>query len=95
MAASNPARIELLAVMLVDLRATIDAEKRAVVSAQASAEEFRIGRDHQSLGDIADTLAQLSEQARVLSDGLDEARKVLKAIGGGVSAPGSPESSAV
>ena len=82
--------------MLVDLRATVDAEKRAVVSAQASAEEFRLARDHQSLGDIANTLAQLTEQARVLSDGIDEARKVLKAIGSAVSAlPDSPESSAV
>ena len=92
----NPDRIELLAVMLVDLRATIDAQKRAIVSAQASAEEYRIARDQRSLADIGDTLSQLTDQAHVLSDGLNEARKVLRDLRRAIrSAPGSPEAPAV
>lgn len=65
--------------MLVDLRATVEAEKRAIVNAQASAEEYRIGRDRQSLTDIGESLARLTEHARMLTDGLKEANKVLQA----------------
>ena len=77
-------QIELLAVMLVDLRATVDAEKRAIVTAQASAEEFRIARDRQSLADIEMTLAQLKDYVRVLTEGLKEATKVLGSVTRGV-----------
>jgi len=89
-------QIELLTVMLVDLRATIDAEKRAIVNAQASAEEYRIARDRQSLADIEESLAQVTDCARVLTDGLTEANRVLKAVRRAApSSSNPPESSAV
>jgi hypothetical protein len=87
-----PNRIDLLAVMLVDLRATVDAEKRAVVSAQASAEEYRVGHDRHSLDDIADTLAQLTEHARMLTDGLKEASRVLRGVHRSASNPSESSS---
>jgi len=96
MASLQPERIELLAVMLVDLRATIDAQKRCIVSAQASAEEYRAVHDPRSLDDIADALAQLTEQTRAVSNGLKEAGKVLRGVGRGSSSPSSAaESSAI
>ena len=84
MAAPQPDQIDLVAVMLLDLRATSDAQKRCIASAQASAEEYRVGRDPRSLDDIGDALAKAAEQARVLADGLVEVRKVLRGVGGGV-----------
>ena len=80
MNAPQPDRIEILAVMLVDLRATLDAQKRCIVSAQASAEEYRLDRDQQSLDDIASALTELTEQARVVADGLTEATSVLRGV---------------
>ena len=96
MASGQPDRIDMLAVMLVDLRASIDAQKRCVVSAQASAEEYRAGRDHQSLDDIAHALAQMTEQARAVADGLREAGGVLRGVQRSISkSTGSSEPSAV
>ena len=90
MASPQPNQIDLLAVMLVDLRATIDAQKRLIVTAQASTEEYRVRVGRESLDDIGDSLAQLTEQMRVLSDGLNEARKVLRNVRA-ARASGSPE----
>jgi len=92
MESPQPDRIDLLAVMLVDLRATVDAEKRAIVNAQASAEEYRVARDRQSLTDISEALGQLNDHVRMLSDGLKEATKVLRAVRAGATAPGSEPS---
>ena len=79
MESPHPDPIELLAVMLLDLRATVDAEKRAIVNAQASAEEYRMTRDRRSLTDVGESLAHVTECARGLFDGLKEANKVLQA----------------
>ena len=89
MASTQPDRIELLAVMLVDLRATIDAQKRSVVSAQASVEEYRVRGDRASLDDIGESLAQLADQIRMLTEGLNESRRVLRNVRAGRGAGSS------
>jgi hypothetical protein len=89
---SQPTQLDILAVTLVDLRATIDAQKRCIVSAQASAEEFRAGGSRASLDDIADTLAQLDEHARALNDGLKETMRLLRELMGEPIAGSEPSS---
>ena len=85
MATPQPDQIDLVAVMLLDVRATSDAQKRCIASAQASAEEYRVGRDPRSLDDIGDALAKAAEHTRVLAEGLTEVRKVLRGVGSGVA----------
>jgi hypothetical protein len=72
--------LEVLAVMLVDVRATVDAQRRAVTNAQASIEQFRHTRAKASIDEIAECLDQLSDDARAVNEAASEARNTLRAI---------------
>ena len=72
--------LEVLAVMLVDIRAAVDAQKRAITNAQASIEQFRHTHAKASLDDIAESLKQLSEDGRAVTEAAAEADTTLRAI---------------
>ena len=72
--------LEVLAVMLVDIRAAVDAQKRAVTNAQASIEQFRHTRAKASLDDIAESLKHLSDDGRAVTEAAAEADTTLRAI---------------
>lgn len=78
--------LEVLAVMLVDIRAAVDAQKRAITNAQASIEQFRHTRATASLDDIAESLKQLSEDGRAVTEAAAEADTSLHAIMSGLPA---------
>jgi uncharacterized phage infection (PIP) family protein YhgE len=72
--------LEVLAVMLVDIRAAVDAQKRAVTNAQASIEQFRHTRAKASLDDILESLKHLSDDGRAVTEAAAEADTTLRAI---------------
>jgi len=72
--------LELLAVVLVDLRATADAMKRSITNAQSSVEQYRHTHQPELLGDIADCLDHLKREGGGLADGLIEAIKPLQQL---------------
>jgi hypothetical protein len=78
--------LEVLAVMLVDIRAAVDAQKRAVTNAQASIEQFRHARAKASLDDIAESLNHMSEDGRAVTEAAAEADSTLRAIVSGLPA---------
>ncbi|HEY5618735.1 MAG TPA: hypothetical protein VIK60_12385 [Vicinamibacterales bacterium] len=80
MADSPTDPLQLLAVTLVDIRATIDAQKRAVTNAQSSVEQFRHTKGKDSLGDIADCLKTIAADNRDLVDAVATADKTVKAL---------------
>jgi uncharacterized phage infection (PIP) family protein YhgE len=78
--------LEVLAVTLVDIRAAVDAQKRAVTNAQASIEQFRHTRAKASLDDIAGSLKHLSDDGRAVAEAAAEADSSLRAIVSGLHA---------
>ena len=89
MSLMRPDRLDVLAVMLVDIRATVDAQKRAVTNAQASIEQFRHTRGKASLDDIAECLQQLTNDARAVIEGASDAHDTMHAIMSGLRVPSS------
>jgi CHASE3 domain sensor protein len=76
----NDDPLELLAVTLVDIRATIDAQKRAVVHAQSSVEQFRHTKGKELLDDIVDCLQTIATDNRDLVDAVSVADAAVEAL---------------
>jgi hypothetical protein len=72
--------LELLAVTLVDMRATVDSMKRSITHAQSSVEQYRHTRGREYIDDIADCLDQLKNEAGAIMESLPEADKPLRRL---------------
>ena len=72
--------LQLLAVTLVDIRATVDAQKRSVTHAQSSVEQFRHTKEKGSLEDIADCLKTITNDNRDLVDAITVADNALNTL---------------
>jgi hypothetical protein len=70
--------LDMLALTLVDLRATTEAMRRSVTNAQASVEHYRHTRSSDRLTDIADCLTHLRREAGVA---LESTRHAEQSIG--------------
>lgn len=90
MTINQPDQLEVVAVMLVDIRATVDAQKRAVANAQASIEQFRHTRGTALLDDVAACLEQVANDARAVIEAAADAHPILDAIASGLPAAVSP-----
>jgi hypothetical protein len=74
---SRSSDLELLAVTLVDMRATVDSMKRAITHAQSSVEQFRHTKGKDSLADIADCLVELRNEEAAVAEAIAEVEKPL------------------
>jgi len=70
--------LDILALTLVDLRATTESMRRSVTNAQASVEQYRHTRSSDRLTDIADCLNHLRREAGVV---LESTRHAEQSIG--------------
>jgi hypothetical protein len=69
-----------LAVILIDIRASVDALRRMIIQAQSRLERFRDGREPGYLDDVAVSLAQVTRQTDDLIDQTRDADKVLHVL---------------
>ena len=72
--------LEMLAVTLVDLRATIDSMKRSVTNAQSSVEQFRHTQNQDQIRDIANCFATLKSEVSTVTETLSTAEPQLEAL---------------
>ena len=72
--------LQLLAVTLMDIRATVESMLRSVVNAQSSVEVFRHTSRRQSLEDISDCVEQLLLESAAATESAQHAREPLKAM---------------
>jgi hypothetical protein len=72
--------LEILAVILVDLRATIDSMKRSVTNAQSSVEQFRHTQNEAQLTDIASCLDSLKQEVVTITETVSSAEPQLAAL---------------
>ena len=80
-AADQPGlEFELLAVTLMDIRATVESMRRSVDSAQSSVEQFRHKPRLERLLDIADCLKQMKKEAEIVLDSVGVAGEPLAAL---------------
>lgn len=75
-----PPEFEIVAVALVDMRATVEAIRRNLTSAQSSVEQHRHIRSKATLADIDDCITDLTHNARALTDIAADARKAVDAV---------------
>jgi hypothetical protein len=78
----DPDALELLAVSLMDLRATTESMRRSVTNAQSSIEQYRHTRAADRLADIADCLQQLRREATNVSTVTEHAERALQQLAG-------------
>ena len=72
--------LDLLALTLVDLRATTEAMRRSVTNAQASVEHYRHTLSDDRLTDIADCLTHLRREAGVALESTRHAEQSIGAL---------------
>ena len=72
----------MLAVSLVDLRATIDSMKRSVTNAQSSVEQFRHTQSQDQIDDIANCFVSLTREAGTVNEAVAVATPQLEALRG-------------
>jgi hypothetical protein len=72
--------LELLAVTLVDIRASIDAMKRSVTNAQSSVEQFRHTQNQEQIEDIADCFVNLTREAAEVTEAITSAGPQIDAL---------------
>ena len=72
--------LELLSVTFMDIRATVDSMRRSVTSAQSSIEQYRHTKAKDRLEDIADCLAQLTQEVVVLEESIKHAKKDVEGL---------------
>jgi hypothetical protein len=73
--ADTPSDLEVLAVLMMDVRATVESMRRSITNTQASLEQFRHTRSKTQLEDIKDCLEQLVEECTIVTEAATEARK--------------------
>ena len=71
----SPDDLEILAVLMMDVRATVDSMRRSITNAQSSIEQFRHTRNKTQLDDINDCLEQLVQECHAVADAAAEAQK--------------------
>ena len=69
--------LQLLSVMLMDLRSTVEAMRRSVTNAQSSIEQYRHTQSQLHLEDIADCLFQLRRECTIVTDSAAKADQIL------------------
>ena len=67
--------LDILALTLVDLRATTESMRRSVTNAQASVEHYRHTRSTDRLTDIADCLSHLRREAGIVIESTGHAEQ--------------------
>jgi len=67
--------LEMLALTLMDLRATTESMRRSVTNAQASVEQYRHIQSSDRLADIADCLSHLRREAGVAIESTGHAER--------------------
>ncbi len=72
--------LEILAVTLMDLRATTEAMLRAVTAAQASIEQYRHTKAAERLGDIRFRLGELAGDGSAVAESAAEAARTIDAM---------------
>ena len=72
--------LEVLAVTIMDIRSTVESMRRSVTGAQSSIEQYRHTQSKDRLVDIADCLAQLTQEAVVLEESLKHGNRDLEGL---------------
>ena len=72
--------LELLALLLMDLRSTVESKRRSVTNAQSSVEQFRHVRMRTHLEDIGDCLQQLRKESATIVDVATQADEQIGAL---------------
>ena len=72
-----PNALELLAVLMMDVRATVESVRRSITNAQSSIEQFRHTHAKAQLDDIRDCLEQVVQECAVVTESVTEAKKSL------------------
>lgn len=75
--AKSPDDLELLAVLMMDVRATVESMRRSVTNAQSSIEQLRHTYAATQVADIKDCLEQILKEAAAITDTTTEAKKPL------------------
>jgi hypothetical protein len=70
--------LQLLAVLMMDVRATVDSMRRSITNTQSSIEQFRHTHSKEQIDDVQKCLEQLTDDCRVITEAVAEARKPLK-----------------
>ena len=70
-----PNALELLAVLMMDVRATVESMRRSVTNAQSSIEQLRHTHNKAQLDDISDCLKQITNECAVVTESVSEAKK--------------------
>jgi septal ring factor EnvC (AmiA/AmiB activator) len=83
--------LQLLAVLMMDVRATVDSMRRSITNTQSSIEQFRHTHSKEQIDDVQKCLEQLTDECRVITEAIGEAKKPLKKLG--ALAGGSPDRS--
>ena len=91
MAESPDDDLELLAVLMMDVRATVDSMRRSITNTQSSIEQFRHTHRKEQIDDVQKCLEQLTDECRVITEAIAEAKKPLKKLE--ALAGGSPDRS--
>jgi phage-related protein len=80
MASAPDAELEILAVTLVDMRATTDSIKRSIVHAQSSIEQYRHTQSRAMLKDIESCLIEIRDSYKFLPQAATDADEALRAL---------------
>jgi hypothetical protein len=75
-----PNALELLAVLMMDVRATVESMRRSVTNAQSSIEQMRHTHNKAQLDDIRDCLKEITNECDVVIESVSEAKKPLAAL---------------
>jgi hypothetical protein len=73
--ADPPNDLEVLAVLMMDVRATVESMRRSITNTQSSIEQFRHTHGRAQLDDIKECLEQLVEECAVVTEAATEAGK--------------------
>ena len=84
---SDRDQLELLSVILMDVRSTIESMRRSITNAQSSIEQCRHTTAASTLRDISSCLSQLRQEARTVTESADAADEPLQALAQSVSPP--------
>ena len=83
----NDPQLELLSLILMDMRSTVESMRRSVTNAQSSIEQCRHKPTEKTLKDIADCLRQLGNEASIVTQSSNTAAEPLPALINAMATP--------
>jgi hypothetical protein len=72
--------LELLSVLMMDIRAAWESMRRSVTNAQSSIEQFRHTRDKAQLDDISNCLQQITAGCAAITESFTETKKPIAGL---------------